>query len=100
MKGITSRVGKTSLMNNLMKPKYYVTATIGMWSCINGKGSDFSSKDLVVNEELITLQVISHLIHIQIWDTAGQERFQSLGTAFYRGVDVCIFVYDGNLNGN
>lgn len=31
---------------------------------------------------------------LQIWDTAGQERYQSLGTAFYRGADCCLLVYD------
>jgi GTPase SAR1 family protein len=30
----------------------------------------------------------------QIWDTAGQERFNCLGTAFYRGADCCVLVYD------
>ena len=30
----------------------------------------------------------------QIWDTAGQERFQSLGTAFFRGADCCVLVFD------
>ena len=29
-----------------------------------------------------------------MWDTAGQERFQSIGSAFYRGSDACILVYD------
>merc|ERR1719461_2091110 len=33
-------------------------------------------------------------VTLQIWDTAGQERFQSLGTAFYRGADCCVLVYD------
>jgi Ras-related protein Rab-7A len=32
----------------------------------------------------------------QIWDTAGQERFQSLGSAFYRGADCCVLVFDVN----
>jgi Ras-related protein Rab-7A len=36
-------------------------------------GADFLSKQMWVNEKLITLQ---------IWDTAGQERFQSLVSAF------------------
>jgi Ras-related protein Rab-7A len=48
-------------------------------------GADFSTKDVTVGNELITLQ---------IWDTAGQERYQSLGTAFYRGADACVLVYD------
>ena len=29
-----------------------------------------------------------------MWDTAGQERFQSIGSAFYRGSDACILVFD------
>ncbi len=31
---------------------------------------------------------------MQIWDTAGQEKFQSIGSAFYRGSDACVLVYD------
>ncbi|RKP25872.1 P-loop containing nucleoside triphosphate hydrolase protein, partial [Syncephalis pseudoplumigaleata] len=31
---------------------------------------------------------------LQIWDTAGQERFAGLGTAYYRGADACLLVYD------
>ena len=33
-------------------------------------------------------------IPVILWDTAGQERYQSLGTAFYRGADCCLLVYD------
>lgn len=33
---------------------------------------------------------------IQLWDTAGQERFQALGSAFYRGADACMIVFDVN----
>ena len=31
---------------------------------------------------------------LQIWDTAGQEKFQSIGSAFYRGSDACVLVFD------
>lgn len=31
---------------------------------------------------------------MQIWDTAGQEKFRSLGSAFYRGAECCVLVYD------
>jgi Ras-related protein Rab-7A len=48
-------------------------------------GADFLAKEIIVGDKTVSLQ---------IWDTAGQERFQSLGTAFYRGADVCILVYD------
>ncbi len=33
-------------------------------------------------------------LHFYTKDTAGQERFQSLGTAFYRGADGCVLVFD------
>jgi Ras-related protein Rab-7A len=48
-------------------------------------GADFLTKEVTVDERLVTLQV---------WDTAGQERYQSLGVAFYRGADACILVFD------
>jgi Ras-related protein Rab-7A len=73
-----SGVGKTSLMqqyvNSVFSSSYKTTI-----------GADFSTKDVQVGDDLITLQ---------IWDTAGQERFQSLGQAFYRGADACVLVYD------
>ena len=71
-------VGKTSLMERFVAAKFnsQYKATIG---------ADFSTKDVVVGDEVVTLQ---------IWDTAGQERYQSLGTAFYRGADACVLVYD------
>lgn len=39
---------------------------------------------------------VTGIVHRQIWDTAGQERFQSLGSAFYRGADCCVLVFDVN----
>ncbi|XP_039006334.1 ras-related protein Rab7-like [Hibiscus syriacus] len=65
--------------------------------CVNKKssnqykatiGADFLTKEVQFEDRLFTLQ---------IWDTAGQERFQSLGVAFYLGVDCCVLVYDVNL---
>ncbi|KAG9017918.1 hypothetical protein FRB95_012770 [Tulasnella sp. JGI-2019a] len=35
-------------------------------------------------------------VTLQIWDTAGQERFSSLSTAFFRGADAVILVFDVN----
>jgi len=71
-------VGKTSIMrrytDNIFSHLYKATI-----------GADFLSKQIYCEDKLVTLQ---------IWDTAGQERFQSLGTAFYRGSDGVIFVYD------
>lgn len=73
-----SNVGKTSLLNRFVKSEFSQNykATIG---------ADFMSKEIMVDEKHISLQV---------WDTAGQERFQSLGATFYRGADACILVYD------
>jgi len=71
-------VGKTLLMNQYVN-KNFVTrynATLGV---------DFMSKTLIIDKSPVKLQ---------IWDTAGEERFQSLGVAFYRGADCCVFVYD------
>jgi Ras-related protein Rab-7A len=73
-----SGVGKTSLLNRFVTSEFSQTykATIG---------ADFMRKEIVIEEKHISLQ---------LWDTAGQERFQSLGSAFYRGADACILVYD------
>ena len=74
-------------------------------------GADFLTKEVLVDDRLVTMQVcypssLSQTLVINIrglganviklWDTAGQERFQSLGVAFYRGADCCVLVYDVN----
>jgi len=73
-----SGVGKTALLQKYVHGQFIQEhkATIG---------ADFITKEISVDDKLVTLQ---------IWDTAGQERFQSLGTAFYRGADACVLVYD------
>jgi Ras-related protein Rab-7A len=73
-----SGVGKTSLMERYVAAKFSAAYKTTI-------GADFSTKDVQVGKDLITLQ---------IWDTAGQERFQSLGVTFYRGADACVLVYD------
>lgn len=71
-------VGKTSLMERYVNLRFsqQYKATIG---------ADFLTKDVIIGNRPVNLQ---------IWDTAGQERYQSLGSAFYRGADACILVYD------
>ncbi|KAA8494526.1 Ras-related protein Rab7 [Porphyridium purpureum] len=73
-----SGVGKTSLMERYVNQRFsqQYKATIG---------ADFLSKDIELEDRMANLQ---------IWDTAGQERYQSLGSAFYRGSDACVLVYD------
>ena len=71
-------VGKTSLLKQYVEKKFSgkYQATIG---------ADFLSKDIVVNDQILMLQ---------IWDTAGQEQYQTVQSIFYRGADGCIIVYD------
>ena len=54
-------------------------------SYISTIGVDFRFKTVVVDGKTIKLQ---------IWDTAGQERFRTITSAYYRGADGVIMVYD------
>ncbi|KAG6472733.1 hypothetical protein ZIOFF_070210 [Zingiber officinale] len=107
---IAATVGKTSLMNQYPSSSslFVVSVNLSLLSAFSGLlnltiryvhkkftqqykvtiGVDFVTKEILVDDRLVTLQ---------IWDTAGQERFQSLGVAFYRGVDCCVLVYDVNV---
>ncbi|KAH9959496.1 P-loop containing nucleoside triphosphate hydrolase protein [Lactifluus volemus] len=78
-----SGVGKTSLRGQYVSGHFSTgyRATIG---------TDFISKTLPHHsnpDESVTLQV---------WDTAGQERFSSLSTAFFRGADAALLMFDVN----
>jgi len=73
-----SGVGKSCLLLRFADDKFtnsYIT-TIGV---------DFRFKTIPVNNKTIKLQ---------IWDTAGQERFRTITSAYYRGADGIIIVYD------
>merc|ERR1719321_2356167 len=41
-----------------------------------------------------TVKVGDKFVKLQIWDTAGQERFRTITSAYYRGADGIIMVYD------
>ena len=71
-------VGKTSIILRFTKEKYTQNrlATIGV---------DFKFKTVLLKDKKIK---------IQIWDTAGQERYRSMTTAYYRGANAIIIVYD------
>lgn len=41
-----------------------------------------------------TVKIGDKSVKLQIWDTAGQERFRTITSAYYRGADGIILVYD------
>lgn len=41
-----------------------------------------------------TVKIDNKIIKLQIWDTAGQERFRTITSAYYRGADGVVLVYD------
>ncbi|GBE78644.1 ras-domain-containing protein [Sparassis crispa] len=78
-----SGVGKTSLRNQYISGRF----TTGYRATI---GADFITKTLPhhsFSDESVVLQ---------IWDTAGQERFSSLSSAFFRGADAALLMFDVN----
>ncbi|KAG0701099.1 ras-domain-containing protein [Suillus ampliporus] len=76
-----SGVGKTSLRGQYISGRFSTgyRATIG---------ADFITKSLPDPENP------SEIISLQIWDTAGQERFSSLSSAFFRGADAVLLMFD------
>jgi Ras-related protein Rab-1A len=41
-----------------------------------------------------TVEVDKKTCKLQIWDTAGQERYRTITSAYYRGADAIVMVYD------
>lgn len=41
-----------------------------------------------------TIKADGKNIKFQIWDTAGQERFRTITSAYYKGADGILMVYD------
>nr|XP_060641207.1 ras-related protein Rab-36 isoform X2 [Anolis sagrei ordinatus] len=71
-------VGKTSLINRFCKNAFdrSYKATIGV---------DF---------EIERFEVLGIPYSLQIWDTAGQEKFKCIASAYYRGAEVIVTVFD------
>lgn len=58
-------------------------------SWISTIGVDFRFRTVVIGNPPNQKKV-----KLQIWDTAGQERFRTITSAYYRGADGIIMVYD------
>jgi Ras-related protein Rab-11A len=75
-----SGVGKSQLIGRFTQDKFTheSKSTIGV---------EFAGKD-------VSLVLDNKTVRGQIWDTAGQERFQAITTAYYRGTQGVLIVYD------
>mmetsp|Transcript_39683 Transcript_39683/g.120176 ORF Transcript_39683/g.120176 Transcript_39683/m.120176 type:complete len:220 (+) Transcript_39683:71-730(+) len=73
-----SSVGKSNLLSRFTRDEFdqESRSTIGV---------EFASKTVKANGKVLKAQ---------IWDTAGQERFRTITSAYYRGADGIILVYD------
>jgi len=73
-----SGVGKTCLLRRFSDEPFveFHMTTIGV---------DFAVKTILIDNKKAKLQ---------IWDTAGQERFHTITTAYYRGADALLLVFD------
>ena len=71
-------VGKSSIIMRYTKNEFNS-------NMVSSIGVDFKSKDVIVNNKKIKLQ---------IWDTAGHERFKTITTSYYRGAHGIVTVFD------
>jgi len=73
-----SNVGKTSLLTRFADDHF----------------SDSFISTIGVDFKVRTLNLGGKIVKLQIWDTAGQERFRTITSAYYRGADGIIVIYD------
>ncbi|XP_064531558.1 ras-related protein Rab-36 isoform X3 [Pseudopipra pipra] len=67
------------------------TATAGF--CKDNFDRDYKAT-IGVDFEMERFEIIGIPYHLQIWDTAGQEKFKCIASAYYRGAEVIITVFD------
>ncbi|OHT03785.1 Ras-related protein YPTC6 [Tritrichomonas foetus] len=73
-----SGVGKTNLLNQFVRNQFNPESktTIGV---------EFATK---------TVQINGKTIKAQIWDTAGQERYRAITSAYYKGANGALLMFD------
>ena len=71
-------VGKSSIILRYKKNEFNA-------SMVSSIGVDFKTKDIIVNDKKVKLQ---------LWDTAGHERFRTITTSYYRGAHGIATVFD------
>ncbi|CAF1057330.1 unnamed protein product, partial [Brachionus calyciflorus] len=59
----------------------------------NSFNNDYKST-IGVDFEVEQFNILNLLFNLQIWDTAGQERFKCIASAYYRGAQAIIVVFD------
>ncbi len=80
-----SGVGKSSLLLRFADDQYSD-------SFISTIGVDFRFRTVTIDPS--DVKTTPKTVKLQIWDTAGQERFHTITSAYYRGADGIIIVYD------
>ncbi|GLB41997.1 putative ras of Complex, Roc, domain of DAPkinase [Lyophyllum shimeji] len=76
-----SGVGKTSLLGQYISGRFTNASRTTI-------GADFITKMLPHPSNP------ADTVALQIWDTAGQERFSSLSSAFFRGADAALLIFE------
>lgn len=73
-----SGVGKTNLIHRFITNTFQIDskATVGV---------EFMSKSFLINNTVFK---------IEVWDTAGQERYKAITSAYYKGANGALVVYD------
>ncbi|GMI62915.1 hypothetical protein ScalyP_jg7975 [Parmales sp. scaly parma] len=82
-----TNVGKSSLLLRFTDDTFDsdITSTIGV---------DFKVKHLTLDDPNINNDTKKRRVKISVWDTAGQERFRTLTSAYYRGAQCVVLVFD------
>eukprot|EP01055_Gregarina_sp_Pseudo9_P002810 Gregarina_sp_Pseudo_9__2809@NODE_3043_length_774_cov_61_717007_g2775_i0_p1_GENE_NODE_3043_length_774_cov_61_717007_g2775_i0NODE_3043_length_774_cov_61_717007_g2775_i0_p1_ORF_typecomplete_len209_score50_28Ras/PF00071_22/1_1e64Roc/PF08477_13/8_5e26Arf/PF00025_21/4_3e18Gtr1_RagA/PF04670_12/3_3e07SRPRB/PF09439_10/3_6e07GTP_EFTU/PF00009_27/7_6e06MMR_HSR1/PF01926_23/1_1e05RsgA_GTPase/PF03193_16/1_3RsgA_GTPase/PF03193_16/0_27FeoB_N/PF02421_18/0_00053AAA_22/PF13401_6/0_0039MnmE_helical/PF12631_7/0_0039D len=84
--------------NHLLKLVLIGDAGVGK-SCLLLRFADDTFTDsyistIGVDFRFRTIDIDGKIVKLQIWDTAGQERFKTITSAYYRGADGIVIVYD------